>query len=193
MGYTNTNAQLMTVPPYIAGAISAVAFARLSDKFYWRMPFIAIPLVMVTVAYSIIVSLHGQLEQNVGAALFAVILACAGFYPIHPATTSWISNNLTPSNRRAIGSAFCICIGNIGGIIGSYMYLEEESPEYYTGFGLSLALGGTGLILVLLLELSFFMGNKKKGKVSEQEVREKYTDHQLLEMGEKSPLFKYTL
>ncbi|KAL4897490.1 major facilitator superfamily domain-containing protein [Aspergillus ambiguus] len=193
MGYTNTNAQLMTVPPYIAGAISAVTFSRLSDKFYWRMPFIAIPLAIATVAYSIIISLHGKLEQHVGVALFAVILACIGFYPIHPATVTWISNNLTPSNRRAIGSAFCICIGNIGGIIGSYMYIEEESPKYYTGFGLSLALAGTGLILVLLLELSFFLGNKKKGRFSEEEVREKYTDQQLLDMGDKSPLFKYTL
>lgn len=38
-----TNAQLMTVTPYIAGAISAVFFSILSDSFYWRMPFVAIP------------------------------------------------------------------------------------------------------------------------------------------------------
>lgn len=193
MGYTNTKAQLMTVPPYIAGAISAVTFSRLSDKFYWRMPFIAGPLLIMTIGYSIIISLHGALEDNVGVALFAVIFACIGMYPIHPATVTWISNNLTPSNRRAIGAAYCICIGNIGGIVGSYMYFEEESPQYYTGFGLSLALGGSACMLALLLELSFWWGNKRKGKYSEQEVREKYTDQQLLDMGDKSPLFKYTL
>jgi predicted MFS family arabinose efflux permease len=193
MGFTNTHAQLMTVPPYVAGALSAIFFSRLSDRFYWRMPFVAIPLTLVTVAYSIIISFHGQLKENIGPAFFAVILTCMGIYPIHPATTSWTANNLASSSSRAIGLAFCICIGNIGGIIGSYMYIDSESPKYYTGFGLSLAFGGSGLLVALLLELSYIYGNRKKATVSEAEIRELYTDDQLLAMGNKSPLFKYTL
>lgn len=57
MGFTNTNAPLMTVPSYIAGAISAIVFARLSDHFYWRVPFCAIPLALIAVGYSIIIFL----------------------------------------------------------------------------------------------------------------------------------------
>ncbi|KAF9895109.1 hypothetical protein FE257_000011 [Aspergillus nanangensis] len=193
MGYTNTSAQLMTVPPYIAGAISTIFFSRLSDKFYWRMPFVVAPLGLICIGYSIIISLGGKLEENVGLSLAAVIIACMGIYPVHPGTTSWTSNNLTPSNRRAIGVAFNIGVGNIGGIIGSYMYVESEKPAYYTGFGLSLALGAVSMILAVLLEFSYMYGNKKKGQISEQEVSEKYTEQQLLEMGDKSPLFKYTL
>jgi sugar phosphate permease len=193
MGFTNTNAQLMTVPPYVAGGISAVFFSVLSDRFYWRMPFVAIPLTLVTIAYAIILSFHGQLKENIGPSFFAVILTCIGIYPIHPATTSWTANNLAPSGRRAIGLAFNICIGNIGGIIGSYMYLERESPKYYTGFGLSLAFGGSGLVVALLLELSYVYANRKKVNISEEEIRERYSDDLLLAMGDKSPLFKYTL
>ena len=66
-------------------------------------------------------------------------------------------NNLAPSNRRAIGSAFNICVGNIGGIIGSYMYLDRESPTYPTGFGLSLAFGGSALVAALTLNSRLFM------------------------------------
>lgn len=183
----------MTVPPYIAGAISTIILAFLSDKFYWRMPFVVTGLSLIVVAYSIIISLHGKLEENLGLSMFAVIVACMGIYPLHPTTTSWSSNNLTPSNRRAIGVAFNIAFGNIGGILGSFMYLEEENPAYYTGFGLSLALGGVSLFLALILELSFVWGNKKKSKISEDEVREQYTEQQLLDMGDKSPLFRYTL
>lgn len=193
MGFSNTNAQLMTVPPYVAGAISAVCFSSLSDRFYWRMPFVVIPLALLTVGYGIIISFDGQLEENVGPSFFAVILAMIGLYPVHPATTSWTSNNLTPSNRRAIGVAFNICVGNIGGIIGSYMYMDSEKPKYYTGFGLSIAFGGSALILALILEASFWWENKKRSKMSESEVREQYTEEQLMNMGDKSPLFKYTL
>ncbi|KAL4929149.1 putative MFS transporter [Aspergillus undulatus] len=193
MGFEDTNAQLMTVPPYVAGAISAVFFSKLSDRFYWRMPFVVIPLCFVVIGYAVILSLDGALSSNVGPAFFAVILTTIGIYPIHPATTSWTANNLAPSSRRAIGLAFNICIGNIGGIIGSYMYLDEENPYYYTGFGLSLALGASALLVALGLELSFVFANRRKEGLSEAEVRQRYSDDELLAMGDKSPLFRYTL
>ncbi|KAF6792050.1 transporter C1002.16c-like protein 24 [Colletotrichum sojae] len=193
MGFDNTAAQLMTVPAYVAGAASAVFFARLSDRFYWRMPFVAIPLGLIAVGYAVIISLKGDLAGNIAAAMVGVIITCIGIYPIQPAGSSWASNNLAPASRRAIGVAFNICVGNIGGIIGSYMYLDSEKPKYYTGFGLSLAFGGSGLVVALLLELSYKWGNAKRDKISEAEVRAKYTEQQLLEMGDKSPLFRYTL
>ncbi|KAJ6015407.1 hypothetical protein N7540_009998 [Penicillium herquei] len=193
MGFNGTDAQLMTVPPYIAGAISAVVFSKLSDRFYWRMPFVAIPLLLIVIGYSIIMGIGGHLKENLGPGFFAIILTCIGIYPTHPATTAWTMNNLAPSNRRAIGSAFNICVGNIGGIIGSYMYLDREAPTYPTGFGLSLAFGGTALLAALALEASFMWGNKRKIAMSEGEIRERYSDDRLLEMGDKSPLFKYTL
>ncbi|KAJ4305553.1 hypothetical protein N0V90_001084 [Kalmusia sp. IMI 367209] len=193
MGFNNTNAQLMSVPPYVAGALSSIFFARLSDRFYWRLPFVAIPLSFIFIGYSIIISFHGNLAANIGPAFFGIILTCMGIYPIQPAGSSWAANNLAPSSRRAIGVAFSIGMGNIGGVVGSYMYLESEKPKYYTGFGLSLAFGATGFIIAFLLELSYSWGNRRKARMSEDEIRTKFTDEQLMDMGDKSPLFKYVL
>lgn len=193
MGFSNTNAQLMTVPPYVAGAISSIIFAKLSDRYYWRLPFVAIPLSFIAIGYAVVISFNGDLRTNLGPAFFAIILTCMGIYPIQPAASSWAANNIAPSSRRAVGIAFNNCVGNIGGVIGSYMYLESEKPSYYTGFGLSLAFGATGVITALLLEWSYKWGNTKKGRMSEDEVRARYTDEQLLDKGDRSPLFKYTL
>lgn len=193
MGFQDTNAQLMTVPPYIAGAISAVAFTNISDRYNWRFPFVATPLILIIIGYAIIIGLKGQLEAHVGPGFFAVIIACMGIYPTYPATASWAINNLAPSKRRAIGSAFNICMGNTGGIIGSFMYLDRESPTYLTGFGLSLAFGVSGLLVACILELSFVYANRRNGRLSETEVRERYTDEQLLSLGDRSPLFRYLL
>lgn len=194
MGFTNTNAQLMTAPAYVAGAISSIFFARLSDHFHWRMPFVAIPLALLTIGYAIVMSFDGNLAgSNVGPGYFALVLTCMGIYPVQPAGSSWASNNLAPSSRRAIGVAFNICVGNIGGIVGSYMYLDKEAPTYHTGFGLSLAFGGSGILVALLLELSYKWGNAGKSKVSEEEAKATYTETELLKLGDKSPLFRYTL
>lgn len=193
MGFTNTNAQLMTVPPYIAGAVSAIVFARLSDHFYWRMPFVAIPLGLIVVGYSIIISFDGDLPGHVGASMFAVVVACMGIYPVQPACSSWAANNLAPSSRRAIGVAFVIATGNIGGIIGSFMFFDYEAPSYFTGYGLAIAFGITGMLMSFILELSYVRSNKKSAKLSEHEVRSVYSEDELLRMGDKSPLFRYTI
>ena len=192
MGFSDTNAQLTSAPPYVAAAISAICFARLSDRFYWRMPFVAIPMVIVTVAYAIIISLKGALDEKKGVAYFAVVLAVIGIYPIQAAAASWNANNIAPSSRRAVGIALMNCVGNIGGIIGSFMYIEKEKPKYYTGFGLSLAFGGVGLFVALFLEWSYKVGNAKKAKLAD-DARVRYTEDELFDMGDKSPLFKYVL
>ncbi|KAF5006451.1 hypothetical protein FDECE_7173 [Fusarium decemcellulare] len=194
MGFTNTNAQLMTVPAYVAGGISSICFAKISDHFNWRMPFVAIPLGLIAIGYSVVMGFQGDMTgSNTGPGYFALVLTCIGIYPVQPAGSSWAANNLAPSSRRAIGVAFNICVGNIGGIIGSYMYLDKEAPRYQTGFGLSLAFGASGVIVALLLELSYKWGNKRKAQLTEEDIRAQYSEEQLLKLGDKSPLFKYTL
>ncbi|KAF3799843.1 MFS transporter prlL [Colletotrichum gloeosporioides] len=192
MGFANTQAQLLSAPPYVAAAISAVSFAKVSDRFFWRMPFLAIPLAIVAVGYSIILSLNGALEEKKGVAYFSVVLAVIGIYPIQAAAASWNANNIAPASRRAIGIALMNCVGNVGGIVGSFMYLESEKPKYHTGFGLSLAFGGSGLIVALLLEWSYKVANAKKARIAD-EAKEKYTEAELFKMGDRSPLFKYVL
>lgn len=150
------------------------------------MPFVAIPMIIVTVAYSVIIPLHGALASNKGVAYFAVVLAVIGIYPIQAAAASWNANNLAPSSRVAIGIALNNCVGNAGGIVGSFMYLQSEQPKYYTGFGLSLAFGATGLIVALLLEWIYIAANSRKAKIAEEAVI-KYTDAELFDMGDSSP------
>ncbi|KAL2854095.1 major facilitator superfamily domain-containing protein [Aspergillus pseudodeflectus] len=192
MGFSTTNAQLTSAPPYVAAAISAIVFARLSDHFFWRMPFVIIPMLIVIVAYSIIISLKGELEAHMGVAYFAVVLAVIGIYPIQAAAASWNANNIAPASRRAIGIALMNCVGNVGGILGSFMYLESEKPKYYTGFGISLALGGTGVVVAALLEWSYKVANKRKAAVAE-EARVRFTEEELFDMGDRSPLFVHVL
>lgn len=149
-------------------------------------------MLIVTVAYSIILSLNGRLAANRGVAYFGVVLAVIGIYPIQAAAASWNANNIAPASRRAIGIALMNCVGNIGGIVGSFMYLESEKPKYPTGFGLSLAFGASGFMVAILLEWSYRVTNKRKAELVE-EAKVKYTEEELFDMGDKSPLFKHVL
>ena len=193
MGYSASDAQLLTVPPYVVGAISSLILGLYSDKMHWRMPFVVGPILVIIIAYAILFAKAAEITSNVGLCYFAVCLACAGLYPISPGVNTWTVTNLAGPTKKAQGAAYMIALGNIGGIIGSYMFIADEAPRYPTGYGLSLGLGVLGIIAALALEWGLWMTNKKRAKVSESEVRQRYNDEELALLGDRSPLFKYHL
>lgn len=78
MGYTSATAQLLTIPPYAAGALAAYAFSVFADRYSWRMPFIVGPQLSLVVAFSILFTKSADIEDNVALCYFAVCLACFG-------------------------------------------------------------------------------------------------------------------
>lgn len=193
MGYTSANAQLLSVPPYVVGAISAYVSSLLSDRYRWRMPFIVFGQVCIVIAFAILYSKAEFIKDNIGLCYFAVVLACLGFYPINPGTSAWTSNNLAGARKQGLGIAFMIAIGNTGGIPGSFIYMEREKPKYPTGFGASFAFACAGIVASLVLEYACWTINKKREKIPREEIHAKYTDEELQKMGDRSPLFRYML
>ncbi|KAH3906273.1 hypothetical protein HBH56_206090 [Parastagonospora nodorum] len=193
MGFTSTTAQLMTAPPYACGAISALVSSLLADRFTWRMPFIASAQALLIVAYSILFAKAENIKDNVALCYFAMHIACIGIYPILPGCNAWTINNLAGPEKRAVGIATMICIGNLGGIVGSFIFQEKESPKYETGFGSSLSFAAAGMVCAFTLEFLFARINKRNEEKSEDEWRAIYTEAQLEKMGDRSPLFRYNL
>ncbi|KAF9880183.1 major facilitator superfamily transporter [Colletotrichum karsti] len=173
MGYTSANAQLLTIPPYAVGAVSAYLFSVFADR--------------------ILFTKSDDIKDNIALNYFAVCLACFGMYPILPGVNAWNVANTPSPTKRAISIGFLVCVGNIGGLIGSYIYLDKEAPRYPTGFGTSFGFASAGIIAVVVLEILLHRRNKKKELLNEDEVRQRYSDEELDRMGEKSPLFKYAL
>ncbi|KAJ8112187.1 hypothetical protein OPT61_g5390 [Boeremia exigua] len=81
------------------------------------------------------------------------------------------------AERKGYRPDTMICIGNLGGIVGSFIYQEKESPKYPTGFGTSLSFAAAGM----------------SGEKTEDEWRAIYSEAQLEKMGDRSRLFKYHL
>ena len=100
MGYTSTNAQLLTAPPYACGAISALLSALLADRLTWRMPFLVGAQSLLIIAYSILFAKAADIRDNVALCYFAVHLACIGIYPILPGCNAWTINNLAGPAKR---------------------------------------------------------------------------------------------
>ncbi len=193
MGYTNSDAQLLTIPAYVAGAISAYISAIFADRFTWRMPFIVGAQLLVVISFIILFIKADKIADNIGACYFAIVLACIGFYPINPGGNAWTLENLAGPSKRAAGIAYMLGMGNVGGIIGSYIYLDSEKPKYPTGFGSSFAFAGLGIVSCFTLEFAFWSINRARSKLGEGYIREKYTEEELKALGDRSPRFRYSL
>lgn len=102
-------------------------------------------------------------------------------------------NNLAGPAKRAMGIGWMTGIGNMGGIAGSFIFIESEAPTYPVGFGSSLGFAAAGVVAALTLETMLWTINKKNEKITEDEVHAQFTEEELDKLGDKSPLFKYTL
>lgn len=89
--------------------------------------------------------------------------------------------------------AWLTTVGNMGGIVGSYMFLDREAPVYGTGFGIGTAIALAGLAMTFFIQWTLKRRNKRNAALSEESIREQYSDEELLRLGNKSPLFKYAL
>lgn len=86
-----------------------------------------------------------------------------------------------------------ITLGNMGGIVGSFMYLDREAPAYSTGFGIGAGMALAGFVVSIFLLMVLKRRNERNAARSEEMIREHYSDNELLRLGNKSPLFRYAL
>ena len=94
-----------------------------------------------------------------------------------------IGNSLAPSSKRAVGMALLISVGNLGGIGGSNIYIQSQAPKYPLGFD--------------VLRRAYRAENRKRDEFArgktDAEIKAQYTDQELLDLGDRSPFYRYTV
>ncbi|KAF3480806.1 high-affinity nicotinic acid transporter [Arthroderma uncinatum] len=195
LGYTAAQAQLLTIPIYVVATMGILTFAYLSDRYQQRTPFIIAGNTIALLGFAAQLAIpHPRYPGLTYAMLF---LVAAGLYSAFTPVLCLIANNLAPSSKRAVGMAILISIGNWGGIAGSNIYRAAEKPRYPTGFGVSLAICGIAIITAFFLRFAFKRVNDQRDRLiaeqGEETIRARYTAKELLDMGDLSPFFRYTL
>ncbi|KPI38279.1 putative transporter [Cyphellophora attinorum] len=183
MGYTSTKAQLLSVPPFMAAGLMTIVSSFWVDKRRSKkLPLILLCQCMLLVGFSVLFALAPHIKDHIAVCYTFVVIACMGIYPIVPAASTWCINNLAGPEKRVASIGFFTTLANLGGFLGSWVFLNTESPAYPTGFGTCLSFAAVGIICSLTVEWTYKRHNKKWRAF-----------RQLEEMGDRSPLFKYIL
>ncbi|XMA14389.1 hypothetical protein WAI453_007180 [Rhynchosporium graminicola] len=186
MGYSNTKAQLLSVPPYAVAACLTVLIGYIADRTHQR------GLCNIGVAFIGIAGFSMLLGSDDAHIKYAgTFLGALGIYPCIANTISWVSNNIEGVYKRGVVLGFVIGWGNLNGIVSSNIY--QKAP-YISGHSTVLAymiiclLGGSIALRILLAR-----ENKARLAGKRDHWVEGMSEREAEKLGDMRPDFLYTL
>ncbi|KAG1751365.1 MFS general substrate transporter [Suillus paluster] len=183
LGYSATHAQLLSVPPFIAGCITTILVGVYSDKYNLRGPFIIGGALVSIVGYIML-----YCDRQAGLSYAGTCLAAIGVYPTIAVDLAWAGSNAGGDFKRGVVIAMVIGIGNLGGICSSFIYIDP--PHFHVGHGTIIGFLFLSISLSLFSMWNYDRLNKKK---QAQCLAEGITDSRrddFKDMGDASPLFR---
>lgn len=145
-------ANLLSVPPFLVGAIVLFAFAIYSDRTQARLKPILYGLAILLAGLTGVVMLpHGSKEdpgqQHTSTVLryLALCVMVSGSFVASPLTVTWLSTNTPAPGKRAIMLGINGW-GNISGAIGAALFSPAYAPDYVFPFFVTLACVGVSFV-----------------------------------------------
>lgn len=136
-----------------------MATAWAGDKYHLRGPIVVFNAILCLIG----LPMMGFAKAS-GVRYLGVFFACAGANANIPAVVTYQANNIRGHWKRAFCSATLVGFGGVGGIIGSLIFRQQDSPRYLPGLYGCIACAGLTIILVALLTVKFLADNKKQAR-----------------------------
>ncbi|EJF62083.1 MFS transporter [Dichomitus squalens] len=158
LGYEGLNAQLFTVPPYAIAFVITVAVAWVSDRYEVRALGCSISMFIAGACFVVEGALPAE-SFKLRYAFFIIALSFA--FACIPPLLSWLTANLRSTGASTLAVPLNVSIGQIGQIIGVYIYKANESPGYPTGHYTNAGFLLVGGLAVLGLRVLYVRRNKR--------------------------------
>ncbi|KAI1794369.1 MFS general substrate transporter [Ganoderma leucocontextum] len=188
LGYSSTHAQLLSIPPNAVGCIFTLAVSYLSDKKRVRGPFILVGSTVAIVGYVLLLATKTLAVQYAGS-----VIVAAGLLPSIATLLAWIGGNFGGEVKKAVAIGFVIGFGNLGGVVASFIYRQQDSPRYLPGHAACIASLCVLIVLSALSMIRLHKLNRSKIAQCEHEGITADKSEAFAELGDGSPLYRYTL
>ncbi|KAI5868120.1 MFS general substrate transporter [Durotheca rogersii] len=182
--YDAIQTQLHSVPPWAVSFTFSLITATISDWTRHRAAFALLPLSLGLAGFATLLKVHDNTPVQYAMLCFVTM----GTYSVLPITVCWFSMNLGGHHRRAIGTAWQIGFGNIGGIIATFAFLSADAPLFTKGYSICLGFTCLSGVASLLYLISIYLENQRRAKA----VRNVgLSDYEKSELGDLNPEFRY--
>ncbi|KAI3393339.1 hypothetical protein diail_4420 [Diaporthe ilicicola] len=186
LGWTDTRAQLYSVPPYVCACVIAVAVAYTSDKTHRRGVYLGAFSLLAIIGFAIL-----RWETSPNIRYMGVYFVMLGAFPGGPGFLAWAINNAAGPAVRAVTSAYVVTLGTVGGIVATWTYIPSDGPAYRTGHSINLG----GQIAVLCLSVFGILYCSYENKIRAAGKRdhrlEGLSEDETNQLGYRHPEFRY--
>ncbi|KAI1613684.1 retrograde regulation protein 2 [Exophiala viscosa] len=183
-GYSAIQTQFHSVPPWACAFGFSMLVAAFSDRLRHRFAFAIIPILIAITGFSILLCVHHNRHTEY-AALFLITSGC---YSAMPIIVCWFTMNLGGHHRRAVGSAWQIGAGNIGGIIASYSFASTDAKTFFhKGYSICVSFICLSAVACIVYFIACISQNKSRSKTPDVGL----TEYEKVELGDMSPDYRY--
>ncbi|KAI5459370.1 major facilitator superfamily domain-containing protein [Mariannaea sp. PMI_226] len=189
LGYKSIRANLMSVPPFVCGAVGLYIFAWSSDRHKERGYHIAGGILIGIIGLVLTVTLSTNTGKYV-----ALCILLSGVYVSPPLTVAWLSGNTPEPGKRSLVLGVN-GFGNLGGVIGAQLFRAEFKPGYRVPLYVTLGCLAVAFLGYLMYRALLKMVNGRKQAVLDQMTEEEVANERLLDMryADKKVTFIYGL
>jgi len=171
-GFSSLNANLMSTPVYFFAAIVMLANGYHSDKTQERMWHVLIPGGVGVAGWALLA--FACAVRSLALELVAIFIVTACTWSLISPTLAWLMGGLQGATSSAVGAAFVIAFGNIGGIVGPYTLGASMDGTGNYSYGIA-AVGG--LLAIGMATLFFVQRHTNKAKGQKAYSAELYQDY----------------
>jgi len=186
LGFSAADAQLLTIPPFVAGCIATISVGYLSDKYNLRGPFIIGGCLVSLVGYIVLIT-----ETRPGPGYAGSFIAAVGIFPTVAVSLAWAGSTAGGDVRKGVTLAIVIGLGNLGGICSSFIYLQ--APRFFVGHSVCIALLTMAIFVTLFIMWDFQRLNKARDAYCASHGLDESRRDEYAELGSESPLFRFTI
>ncbi|KAF1838097.1 MFS general substrate transporter [Decorospora gaudefroyi] len=161
MGWESITAQGLSAPPYLFAFVVVLTTAYYSDLMQSRSTFIILHSLLATLGYGTI-ALSGYFQlDNTTTRYIALFPSAAGFFAAVTIIITWTLNNQESDSKKGTGMAVLNIIGQMGPLVGTSIFPDEDGPYYVKGMSICAAFMLLAGVLAAMLRWVLIRENRK--------------------------------
>ncbi|KAF1940239.1 MFS general substrate transporter [Clathrospora elynae] len=159
MGFSSDESILLSAPPYYYAVLPAILSSLVGDKFQLRGPIIIFNSICLIVGFCML-----GFSEQVTVRYIGTYLATGAYVANWAAMATYQANNIVGQWKRVWTAALVTAFNGAGGIAGSFIVRQQESPRYVTAIWVSIGSHILIIGVVGVFSAYFYMANQRQTK-----------------------------